>query len=435
MTSVAGASIAPGIQFRPSPLIFCILAALVLIAYAPALTQPLLEDDYSNIVQARVYGPVSGWPEMFHDPVFRLRTTSWLLLNGLYQLAGMHASAYYAVVILLHVLNTWLVYAMGAWRALGYDVTAWAAGFFAVYEGHQEAVMWVSASNEELMLLFGLLSLLAWVRFIESPRPLLYLASVAAFCLALVSKESAVIFLPLLVLPVAFERKVRPKTTYLLPHAALVILAAFSIVGTRSFSFRFHDGSFSLHAPFWLILPDNFARLLWFWGLLSLSAISIWRPSGWRRILGIGVAWMAIGLVPYGFLTYSLRIPSRQLYLASVGLCVVVGFALLNLYRRYWLRRRGAVIAVCGLVICANVLYLWTKKRDQYLERAAPTEQIVALARRTRGPIYVRCFPRPPLIAESAIRLMTGRPASDLIWNPEEAASRRTAATFCYPGR
>ena len=137
MTSVTGASTAPGTHTRPSPLVVCIITALVLLAYLPALTQPLLEDDYPNIVQARVYGPVSGWTEMFHNPVFRLRTTSWVLLNGLYQLFGMHAPAYYAVTILLHILNTWLVYGMGVWRALGYELTAWAAGFFAIYEGHQ----------------------------------------------------------------------------------------------------------------------------------------------------------------------------------------------------------------------------------------------------------------------------------------------------------
>lgn len=436
MTSVTGASTAPGTHTRPSPLVFCILTALVLLAYLPALTQPLLEDDYPNIVQARVYGPVSGWTEMFHDPVFRLRTTSWVLLNGLYGMFGMHAPAYYAVTILLHILNTWLVYGMGVWRALGYELTAWAAGFFAIYEGHQEAVMWVSASNETLMLVFGLLSFLAWIRFIESGKLLLYLASISAFCLALLSKESAVIFVPLLALTLAFERRnVGRSFACLLPFGALALLAALSIVGTRSYSFRFQDGSFSWHAPFWLILPNNFARLLWFWGLLCLIAISIWKPSGYRRIVGIGAGWMAIGLIPYSFLTYSTRIPSRQFYLASVGLCLIVGFALQNFYRRYWPRRRGAVIAACALILCANVIYLWTKKRAQYLERAAPTEQLIALARRTRGPIYVQCFPRPPLGAESAVQLMTGRPASDLVWNPAEAASRHAAATFCYKGR
>jgi hypothetical protein len=86
-------------------------------------------------------------------------------------------------------------------------------------------------------------------------------------------------------------------------------------------------------------------------------------------------------------------------------------------------------------MLSANVIYLWTKKRAQYLERAAPTEQLIALARRTAGPIYMQCFPRPPIVAESAIQLMAGRAASQLIWDPNEAAIRHAAATFCYRGR
>src|ERR1700686_488896 len=133
----------------------------------------------------------------------------------------MHAPTYYAATSLLHAVNTWLVYGMGVWRALGYELTAWAAAFFAIYEGHQEAVMWVSASSEPLMLAFGLLSFLAWIRFMESRKLLLYLASVAAFCFALLSKESSVIFVPLFALTLAFDRRnVLRNAAYLLPFGA-----------------------------------------------------------------------------------------------------------------------------------------------------------------------------------------------------------------------
>jgi len=63
-----------------------------------------------------------------------------------------------------------------------------------------------------------------------------------------------------------------------------------------------------------------------------------------------------------------------------------------------------------------------------FFERAAPTEQLIALARKTNGPIYVQCFPRPPLVADWAVHLSTG--STDLIWDP--AQSRLAAATFCY---
>ena len=417
-------------------MVFLVLFVLVLLAYLPALSQPLIEDDYPNIVIAQRYGPLSGWGLMFSDAVFRLRTTTWLLMYGVNALFGMHAAAYYGALIVLHVLNTWLVYLLGIWRPLGFALTAWVAGFFAVYEGHQEAIMWLSGSTEPLLVLFGLVSFLCLVQFLNERGVVWYVASIGAFCLALLSKESAVIFFPLLALPFVFDRKLQRAWPTLLPYAALAALAVASVLMARSYSFRFQDGSFSLHAPFWLIWPLNFGRLFWFWGWLSLAAILIWRPSGYRWILAIGGLWVALSLLPYSFLTYSRRIPSRQLHLASVGLALVVGFALLEVYERYWGRRRVLVMAVCALIVAQNVIYLWTKKRSQFLERAAPTEQLLSTMRATHARIYVRCFPRPRIIADAAAQLMLGPQASDsLLWTEDEARAQPGAVTFCYPQR
>ncbi|MBZ5607458.1 MAG: hypothetical protein LAP38_04310 [Acidobacteriia bacterium] len=421
---------------RPSLATLLVLAALVFLAYSPALTQPLLEDDYPNIVLAQHYGPVSDWPRMFHDAVFRLRTTTWLMMYGLNAMFGMHAAAYYAAMILLQVLNTWLVYLLGIWRPLGFGVSTFAAGFFAVYEGHQEAVMWLSGSTEPLLVFFGLLSFLFWIRFLDARGLAWYAASLLAFSLALLSKESAVILVPLLALPVAMDRQMWRRVLWLLPFAVLASLAAISLFLARSYSFRFRDGSFALDAPVWLTWPLNFGRLFWFWGLLSLIAILVWKPDGYRRILNFALAWTGASLIPYSFLTYSKRIPSRQLHLASVGVAIVVGFALLNLFERYWPKRRVAVVALCALIVAHNVIYLWTKKRGQFLERAAPTQQLIALARVTRGPIYVKCFPRTPLIAQAAVQLMIDAQAADsLLWTPEQARAHPGAVTFCYPQR
>lgn len=405
------------------------LALLAIAAYAPALRQPLLEDDYPNIVLAQHYGPMTGWPAMFADPIFRLRTTSWLLLYGLNRLFGMHAAGYYAVSILLHAVDTWLVYALGAWRKLGYGVTAWAAAFFAVYEGHQEAVMWVSAANEALMVGFGLVAFICWTRFLDSGKWLWYAISLLSLCGALISKESAVIMAPLLALPLVFDRSRWRRAAFLLPMAIAAALCAWLIVHTRSYSFRFQDGSFSLHAPFWLTWPNNFVRLFWIWGLASAIAVMVWKPAGYRTVLAIGASWAAIALLPYSFLTYSNRIPSRQTYLASVGIAIIVGLGLVALQDRYWQRRRALVLAVCAVMLAHNAGYLWTKKRAQFLARAEPTERLIAMARSTPSPIYVKCFPRSRLVADSAVELMAK--GTELVWNAEEAR-RRNAVTFCY---
>lgn len=418
--------------FAPQLAVLAILAALAALAYAPTLTQPFIEDDYSNIILAQHYGPLSGWPEMLGDSVFRLRTTSWLELYALNRLFGPHAAPYYAVTILLHIANTWLVYALGAWRPLGYRLTAWAAAFFAVHERHQEAVMWISGSAELVAVFFGLLSFLCWLRFLERGGSLWYAVSLISFCLALLSKESAVIFAALLGLPLGFDTSLRRRAALLIPFAALAAAAAASIFVSRARSFRFQDGSFSLHAPVWTIWPSNFAELFWIWGLIGLISILAWKPSGYKTVLAVGLTWIGLSLIPYSFLTYSRIIPSRQTYLASIGVAIIGGFALLTFCDRYWSSRRALVAAVCAAIAVQNIGYLWTKKRAQFLERAAPAQHLIDVARKTDQPIYVECFPRPRLQAESAVELMVpGKSGSDLVWDAQEA-QKRGAVKFCY---
>jgi hypothetical protein len=400
------------------------LALLAILAYLPTLRQPLLEDDYPNIAEAHALGV-----HIVTDPIFGVRSTSFLLMDTIYRLFGITSAAYYVALILLHILNTWLIYALGCWPLLGYRISAWAAAFFAVYEGHQEGIMWLSGATEPLLFLFGIGAMLCWLKFLNQRRWIWYLAALLAFVPALYSKESAFIFVPLYALPLLFERGLLRRIFWLAPFAILASISILYVLHTRSYSsFRFSDGSFSLQAPFWLTWPNSFARLFWFWGLLAVLAVLIWRPVRYAKIVSTGLLWAGLALVPYSFLTYSTRIPSRQTYLASAGVALVVGCAFATLQERWWRRRAVIVAAICALVVIHNVGYLWTKKRAQFLERAAPTEQLIALARTSKGPIFVECFPRPPLVADWAVRLTTGR--TDLIWDP----AQRTLATstFCY---
>lgn len=403
-------------------MVLAFIAAAAILAYLPALRQPFLEDDYPNLALAIHYSEESHWTDLPSAAPFRLRATSEFLMAALYLLFDVHAAPFYAAGILLHVLNTWLVFALGAWRRIGFGVSAWAALFFAVAEGHQEAVMWISAASELLQFLFGAAALAAWIHFLQTDRKKWLALALIAFALALVSKESAPIFLALLILPLIDHLE---KAAWLLPFAAVAGLAASSVFFTADDSFRLRDGSFSLHAPFWLTLPRSFIAVLWFWGLCAALALAIWRK---REILWIGAAWAGLALLPYSFLTYSTRIPSRQTYLASAGIALLTGSALSILGQK----RRAILPIVVALILSQNVGYLWTRKRAQYMKRAEPTDRLIALSRSTKGPIYVQCFPRPRIVAEQAVWLVTARPPSDLIWDRRDAA--HAAAVFCYPG-
>ena len=408
-----------------------LLALLAVLAYVPSLTIPLLEDDYPNLWQSLNYGSPAGLSALFHDPIFRLRATSYWAMFLLWQVSKVAPFLYHAVSMALHIADTWLLYwVCAAWPRMR-AAAFWAAAFFAVQEGHQEAVMWFSAINELFLFLFGMAALLCWMKLQEQERGWgLQIAGVLLFALAVLSKESAVVFLPLFLL--AAPTANWPRTVArLVPYLMMAGLAVASISSTRAYSFRFSDGSFSLRAPFWITWPHSYFRLVWVWGLLAGGAVLAARKQDLRRAALAALAWMGIALAPYSFLTYSTEIPSRQTYLASAGLAMLFGLAVAH-WSIEWPGRRKVLAAVVALAMAQNIGFLWIKKRAQFLERAAPTDQLIALARRTQGPIWVRCFPRTAYIATEAVRLATGYPVSDLIWNQEDAAQRRPAAVFCY---
>ena len=116
-----------------------------------------------------------------------------------------------------------------------------------------------------------------------------YVAALLAFIPALYSKESAFILVALFALPLLFDRSTSRRGLAVIPFALLAGVAVAHVLYTRTYSFRFNDGSFSLHAPFWITWPNSFARLFWFWGLLAVIAIYL-ESRALATILAIGLA-------------------------------------------------------------------------------------------------------------------------------------------------
>jgi hypothetical protein len=442
-----------------------ILAALAIVAYLPILTQPFISDDYPGIRHSLYYGPISGWKYMANDPVERPRATTFVLSYALYHFFGMRPAAFYSANILLHIISCWLVFAAGRWRALGYRVSFWGAAFFAVYEGHSEAIMWFSACNELLMFLFGFLSFVFWLSFLEQEtakmRWMWLALSVFFFIPSLLSKESSVIFVALFALPLLLPKLRLRQAPYLLPHALICVPYVLSIFMAGSRSLRFHNQSFVLSAPFWITWPASYGRMLWFWGGTAMISMFVWgrnersetkiedrgsriEDGGARAMrfsifnlqssILVSVLWMGIGFIPYMFVDYMHRVPSRHTYLASAGLAWLMGAAIVAMKERYAKNYKWAPTIILLVILSHNVAYLWTKKRQHFLERAQPTERLLSLARSVNGPIYVKCFPSNmgQLHAEAALELILNKPADTLIWSEEEARKRPPAATFCY---
>ena len=212
------------------------IAALALYAYRGLPERPFAADDYQWLLNVRglSLGQVArpafdpGMQTHFYRPLV------WLLFWAQGQIFGLDPRGYHAVSLALHLLNAGLLGAL-AMRlpvARSWQPSVLAAAIVALHPAPFEAVVWISAQSELLAAALLLAMLHFWLAppdagrrtpeehhqrcvavgrwsFVVRPAVLL-----ATFCLglALLTKESAVIGLPLLVvLGSAAQRGSRPR--------------------------------------------------------------------------------------------------------------------------------------------------------------------------------------------------------------------------------
>ena len=380
-----------------------VIAVLAVLAYLPAFQLSFIADDFPQIQMSRTVDDPGGLKVLMKSPIAQTRITFFLLTFVVERVAGMNPQIFHGVAVGLHVLACFLVYALGlAWRLIDRRVAMISACFFAVFEGHQEAVMWYSAVMETLLFLFGVGAVVLFIQWLNGKGWIYYGLAIVSFGLALFSKESGYIFAALMVLPVVEMRK---RSFGLLPFVLIGLGYVWWIASGRLNNPRFGDGSFALTSQFPLVLGESFGRLLFIWGLLALAGLAIFRAREYVSLSVYAILWMLLGLLPYSFLTYMSRVPSRHTYLASVGLALLVAGAMVCVWERLGGR---AVLVIAALILMTNVTILWRKKADQYRTRALPTDMLINAVRHAQGPVHIRCYPYIPLVAEAAAREFGG---------------------------
>lgn len=383
------------------------IALLAILAYVPILNFPFISDNYTEIPVSRALGSWQAIPTLIHNPVWHFRWSFVFLNSWIVQAFGFRPAPFYIISILLHIACVCAVFAIGAWKRIGWQSTAWGAAFFAVYEGHQEAVMWLAGWTEMFIVFFGCLCFVSWVQWLQTRNHWYYAATGCALIGALLSKESGYIVAALLLLPVILERRWwKSGGLALIPFLLGALCYVAFLASGLQHNPRAGDGSFSLSAPLLLNLAGSLWHLLFVWGILAAAFLGFQRARDRTLVIAVAFAWMILGLLPYSFLTYMHRVPSRQTYLASVGLALLVGTAFTVIQERYSTR---LVAAAAAIVILVNIGILWTRKRSQFLERAAPTEALVTAARSANGPIRLSCFPYPFAIAQAAAQYAGGQ--------------------------
>ena len=300
----------------------CLLCTL---PYWRAITLPSISDTYLQIWLGRHYGPFSQLPALAADALYRCRATSIWLTAITESIFGFSQPVLHIESVLLHLLNVCLIAALGRWQRLGFHLSIPAALLWGLNERHHEAVMWYAALPEQLVFFFVLLTLLFWLEWWQNGKALFYWASLASFLLALLSKESAVAACALIALPLIFEpHRYRQflRAAWLFFFLSLTYFA-FNVID-RSSNLHWNDGTFRIGWHFLPVLFNSTARLFSFWGLAAIALLAYNRKIVEWRIVFFALAWIPICLAPYVFIAYMPRVPSRHVYLASLGVALLI---------------------------------------------------------------------------------------------------------------
>lgn len=347
------------------------IIALMVLAYHSLPPRPFAADDFQWLLGARQlsFGDMLRSAFDFNQSHF-FRPMVWLLFWTQEKLFGIDPRGYHAVSLALHLANAALV-GLLAWR-LGTSATVAviAAAIVALHPAPFEAVVWVSAQSELLAALWLLLMLHAWL------GRRVFLASLL-LTLALLTKESAIIGLPLLFLiDIMLNKQLIVSRqrwfTYLLPMLLTLAYLALQLRIERD-NYLVERGGYGF-GPQLLLNPLRSVGLLvaplpgtehadaaWlpFIGALAVLGVVAWlvihwrsiTPSGNRRAV-IALAALAVTLLPTA--PFSSPPDSRYLYLPVIAGALLLA-ALLERREQTTLRQqvvqRRALLAISVALI------------------------------------------------------------------------------------
>lgn len=147
---------------------------------------------------------------------------------------GINKIAFHSTNLLLHLLNTFLVFLFVSALLKNELVALISAGIFALHPMHVESVSWISERKDQLYTLFYLTSLIQYLKYKSLSKMKNLLLCGGSFVLSLLSKSMAVT-LPLMLFAIDFYQKPYFTSRSLLfkvPFFGLSIL--FGIIALKS---------------------------------------------------------------------------------------------------------------------------------------------------------------------------------------------------------
>jgi len=215
------------------------ILVITFIVFIPAIKNQLITFDDPQYVIENHFIKSLSWDNLktiFLSDANNLGNYHPLTLLSLavnYSFSELNPVSYHVVNILLHLINTLLVFqlAMQLFTRVKPDskqlLSAITALLFGIHPLHVESVAWVSERKDLLYTCFYLLSLLSYMRYLDKRKISHYLLSLLFFVLSLLSKGMAVtLSLSLVAIDYLFKRDLLKKTVILekIPFLLLSLL-------------------------------------------------------------------------------------------------------------------------------------------------------------------------------------------------------------------
>jgi protein O-mannosyl-transferase len=380
---------------RGRALIFAVaLAAVTILAYRPAWHGGFLWDDDAYIINNELLTAPDGWQRIWFSldspsQYFPFTYTTFRIEHALW---GLNTTGYHWVNLLLHVGNALLVWAVlarlkvpGSWLA---------AAIFALHPVQVESVAWITERKNVLMGFFFLLTLLAWIVFLDERTRrtwIFYCLGLSFYVLALSAKATACTLPGALFLILWLQEKpiTMRRLIQIVPFVVLGIGMGLLAVWWERYHQGTNQGVFIFLSPIERILVAS--RAVWFylskifwpsnltfiyprWNISAAHLLDyIWLLAGvgacvaiyfLRRYLGRGVevaaAFFVATLTPVlGFIMlFTFRytfVADHYQYLACIGPIALASAGIVNLSDKF-AQYRGVIISVALLVVTS----LWT---------------------------------------------------------------------------
>ncbi|MCX8045196.1 MAG: tetratricopeptide repeat protein [Desulfobacterota bacterium] len=377
--------------FRSStPVHSVLLAALPGVLYLQTLAGAFIWDDNGLILNFVEYLENASDISVlfFHTPFESApyyRPVLWLSFFADYGLWGRQPFGFHLTNILLHMINVVLLY--GTLRMLLFPISLCfvTAALFGAHPVNTEAVAWIAGRNDPLMFLFLMLTCLCMIsgrRYCSrAGSTVFYMGAFVSYLLALFTKESAIVTLPLLLLVelrlganhhgfrvgramlyglllvataiffIAQQGALQGRITNITVHTDVRSIATPFIIYLYYFKVLFFPINLTVDPSFYLrSVTDSIAPYICSAIVMVIVSAVLWCKRRWPEGCA-GMVWVFIYLLPIsGIMWMGVPILEHRAYGACAGFC----FALASLWHRcrYAVMPRRLINDIATVLLC-----------------------------------------------------------------------------------